>query len=165
MFGFTALRAELPGHLKLVLVIGYHFGMRRGEILSLRWDQVDWEENLIRLEKRQTKGKQSRVAPLYGEVRAWLELVYSERNPESPQIITWRGDAVGDVKTAWNKARIRAELPNALVHDLRRTAVRNMTRAGIPAKQARLISGHKTDSVFDRYDIVDERDIHLVVLK
>jgi integrase len=149
---YVALRDELPDHLKLVLVIGYHFGMRRGEILSLRWDQVDWEEKLIRLEKRQTKGKQSRVAPLYGEVRGWLELAFSERNEQCPQVITWRGDAVSDVKTAWNKARIRAGLPNALVHDLRRTAVRNMTRAGIPAKQARLISGHKTDSVFDRYE-------------
>src|SRR4051812_5056926 len=133
---YVALRAELPHHLRLVLVIGYHFGMRRAEILSLRWDQVDWEENLIRLEKRQTKGKQSRVAPLYGEVRAWLELACYERSPGCPHIITWRGDSVSDVKTAWNKARVRAGLPNALVHDLRRTAVRNMTRAGIPAKHS-----------------------------
>ena len=46
-------------HQKLILVIGYHLGMRRGEILKLRWDQVDWDANLIRLEKKQTKGKRA----------------------------------------------------------------------------------------------------------
>jgi len=97
----------------------------------------------------------------WSEVRAWLELPFSGRNKECPQIITWLGEGIRDLKTAWNKAQVRAGFPDALMHDLRRTAVRNMTRAGIPAKQARLISGHRTDSVLDRYDIVDERDIQV----
>ena len=75
-------------------------GMTRGEILKLRWDQVDWNENLIRLEKRQTKAKKARIAPLYGELRAWLDMAYAARDPECPYIISWRGHgvsaAVGD---------------------------------------------------------------------
>ena len=55
MSSTIVLREELPDHQRLILVIGYHLGMRRGEILKLRWDQVDWDANLIRLEKKQTK--------------------------------------------------------------------------------------------------------------
>jgi len=86
-------------------------------------------------------------------------MAYAARDPDCPFIVSWRGRQVGDLKTAWAKARERAGVPGLLVHDLRRTAVRNMIRAGIPEKRPMLISGHKTRSVFDRYDITDERDI------
>jgi integrase len=158
---YLALRDELPDHQRLILVIGYHLGMRRGEILNLRWDQVDWQENLIRLERKQTKAKQARVAPLYGELRAWLDMAASSNDQTCPFIITWRGEQIAEIKTAWNKARVRAKVPQLLVHDLRQTAVRNMIRAGIPEKRAMRISGHKSRSMFDRYDITDEREIQV----
>jgi integrase len=158
---YLAFRNELPDHQRLILVIGYHLGMRRGEILKLRWDQVDWNTNLIRLERKQTKAKQARVAPLYGELRGWLEMAYAAREKACPFIVSWKGAGISEVKTAWNKARQRAKVPGLLVHDLRRTAVRNMIRADIPEKQAMRISGHKTRSMFDPYDITDERDIQL----
>ena len=74
--------------------------------------------------------------------------------------MSWQGHGVSEVKTAWKKACRRAKIPELLVHDLRRTAARNMIRAGIPEKQIMLIAGWKTRSMFDRYHIVDERDIH-----
>ncbi len=52
---YEALLAELPPHLQTLLVLGYHLGMRRGELVQLKWEQVDWNSNSIRLEKRQTK--------------------------------------------------------------------------------------------------------------
>ena len=88
-------------------------------------------------------------------------MAYAARPENCPYIISWKGSGISEVKTAWNKARVRAKLPRLLIHDLRRTAVRNMIRAGIPEKQAMRISGHKSRSIFDRYDITDERDIKI----
>ncbi len=100
------------------------------------------------------------MARLYGELRAWLEMAYTGRS-DCPFIVSYQGQAIREYKRAWNTARHEAGLPNLLVHDLRRTAVRNMVRAGIPEKQAMLISGHKTRSVFERYNITDEHDIKI----
>jgi integrase len=86
-------------------------------------------------------------------------MAYATRQNNCPFVVSWKGAGISEVKTAWNKARERAKVPSLLVHDLRRTAVRNMIRAGIPEKQAMRISGHKSRSIFDRYDITDERDI------
>jgi hypothetical protein len=62
-------------------------------------------------------------------------------------------------RKAWKAAREAAEKSDALFHDFRRTAVRNMIRAGVDRKVAMMISGHKTESVFERYNITDDRDL------
>lgn len=158
---YEALLAELPSHLQTLLVLGYHLGMRRGELVKLKWSQIDWHANSMRLEKRQTKTKQSRVAPLYGELRSWLEAAYAARGADCETIVAYKGSSVAETKTAWKSAALRAGVPGTLIHDLRRAAVRNMTAAGLTEKQAMMISGHKTRSMFDRYQIIDERDIDL----
>jgi hypothetical protein len=79
-------------------------------------------------------------------------MAYAARPENCPYIISWKGNGISEVKTAWNKARVRAKLPRLLIHDLRRTAVRNTIRTDIPEKQAMRISGHKSRSIFDRYD-------------
>jgi integrase len=63
------------------------------------------------------------------------------------------------MRKVWDDACTRAGAPGLLFHDLRRSAVRNLRRAGVTQKVAREFSGHKTDAVFDRYNITDFEDL------
>src|SRR6266481_4622933 len=76
-----------------------------------------------------------------------------------PCIHVANGKPVTDFRRTWRTLAKAAGMPGLFLHDLRRTAVRNMVRAGISKHVAKRISGHTTDSIFDRYDITDETDL------
>jgi integrase len=165
---YIKLRNELPPHARLLLVIGYHTGIRSGELRKIRWNQVDFVAGEIRLSGPQTKNRRPRTVPIYGEMREWLLMTkeeHDQRWPTCEWVFAKNGHQVGDFRKVWEPACTRAAVPGLLFHDLRRSAVRNMERAGIPRKVAMEISGHRTESVYRRYDIVSKRDLMNAALK
>lgn len=162
---YEKLRDELPQELKALFVTGYITGLRRGEITAIQWPQVDFEAGLITLEKGETKNDEPRSVPILdGDMRDLLTAAKKERDekwPASPWVFSRGGERIIDFRWAWDEACKRAGVPDLNFHDLRRTAVRNMRRAGIPQVIRMKISGHKTDSMERRYNIVDADDLNM----
>jgi integrase len=162
---YAALLRELPHELKPLFVCGYVTGMRRGELTGIRWDQVDFDAGLITLDKGETKNDDARSAPIVdGDMRNYLEAAKKERDqnwPRSSWVFNRAGEPIKDFRWTWDEACKRAGIDGLKFHDLRRTAVRNMRRAGIPQVVRMKISGHKTDSMERRYNIVDAEDLSL----
>jgi integrase len=168
---YLSLRAALPEEIRPLLTFAYYTGVRKGEALSLQWHQVDLGERMVRLNPGETKNKEGRILPLAPELWEVLKMqkqIWDERWPECPWVFFRYGQPIRSFRGAWNKACQDAglwdgdpenERPTRIFHDLRRSGVRNLIRAGVPERVAMMISGHKTRSILDRYNIVSESDI------
>ena len=158
---FDKLLAHIPIHLKPLVTFLYFCGVRLGEALQIEWSQVNLDEALIRLEEEQTKNSEPRTVPLPDVLVAMLEKI----EPKDGQVFDGT-----NLRKAWHKACADAgfgtlakgaidKYTGLLIHDLRRSAIKNLMKAGVSEKVAMAISGHKTRAVFDRYHIVDTQDV------
>lgn len=201
---YQSLSAALPAHLRDIATFAYFTGMRQGELEALRWERVNFDEEMIRLEADETKNEESRYLP-YGAIPELAEIIERRSKNRATELVFTRpdGSSLGCYRKAWNRACIKASLgrmcwkckkchrltevakqpwppeyppkeeppvcecgttchwhyEGLIFHDLRRTGVRNLRRAGVPESVAMKISGHKTREVFERYNIKDQRDI------
>ena len=184
---YLALKNVLPEELRPIVTFAYHSGWRKGEILGLTWDKVDLKQGIVRLDPGETKNDEGRT--LYMNEDLWKEMqtLHSKRRVGCSFVFHRDGEPVRDFRGAWDSACIRAGLfdvlkdsegkaiksgkdkevkvPIKIFHDFRRTAIRNMVRAGVPEGVAMKVSGHKTRSVFDRYNIVSDEDLREVARK
>jgi integrase len=150
----------LPQHARLALVISYHTGARKGEILTIRRADVDMTKRRIERPAKATKSGHARYLPIYGDMVGEIEMALAQPAHDCPFLIRRsfkKRPGVAEVLNfakAWATACQLAQVPAALFHDLRRTALTNMIDAGLPEREAMEISGHRTRAVFDRYHIV-----------
>src|SRR5215831_14862168 len=156
---FVKLLGKLPGHLKPIAEFLYLSGWRKGEAQKLEWRDVDLNGQAIRLRIENSKNKEARILPLTGRLLDLFQERHEERRLDCPYVFHHKGQKIGDFKKAWKTACKESKLSGTLVHDLRRTAARNLSRAGVPETVAMEITGHKTRSMYRRYRIVDEKDL------
>lgn len=142
---------------------------------TLQWPQIDFAAETVCLEPGTTKNAEGRVFPFTDELRDVLTgqreaadtlradgiltpwvffrlVAKGRRGPKSPKPIK-------TFAKAWTSACQAAGCPGRIPHDFRRTAVRNLVRAGIPERVAQQMTGHKTRSIFERYNIVSAGDL------
>jgi len=138
---------------------------RRGEIRNLQWESVDRGAREVRLAT--TKSGKPRTLALEGELaeiieRRWAKRAYTtqrgKRTHLSRYVFHVQGKPIGNFRDAWSEATRAAGVPGLLFHDLRRSAIRELRKAGVAESVAMSISGHRTNATFKRYDIVDTED-------
>jgi integrase len=161
---FRAIHAHLPEHLKDFIEFMYVTGMRRKECKSLSWRDVDGD--CLKLLGQNAKNGRTRIVPMIGQLGAVLERRRQARQFQSngttemsALIFHKDGRRIGEFRKSWATACDKAGMPGILVHDLRRSAVRNLDRAGVRRDVARAISGHRTDSLYSRYNITSTEDV------
>jgi integrase len=169
--------------MRALLECGYTYGWRVEELLDLRVRQVDLLASTIRLDPGTTKNDQGREVSMTQTVRELLAEDHVFTRDDGKPVLDFRGTWVGVCCAAgvgelmcsncdkavdadkhcancgrdWTRDELKYK--GLIFHDLRRTAVRNMVRAGVSERAAMSISGHKTRSVFDRYHIVAPSDL------
>jgi integrase len=134
---------------------------------------VDREVGAARLRAENAKTGEARTLMLVGDLAELIERHYQARlftritgTPfVSEYVFHRKGRPIEDFRGPWERACETARVPGLLFHVLRRSAVRNMDRAGVSRHVAMKISGHKTEAVYQRYNIVNEADLRAAAEK
>ena len=154
---FEKLLENCALHLQPVVLMAYYTGMRRAEILFLTWSEVDLSQGFIRLKGDRTKTGTARVIPLHPRVVESLRNL--PRGLRSDRVFLHQGVPFDDVKKSFAAACRRAEITDFRFHDLRHCAINNLRLAGNDYFKIMAMSGHKTTSVFQRYNVVTEEEL------
>jgi integrase len=163
---YQGLKKNLPDHLKPVVTVAWMTGWRKSEILGLQWKNISW------LNKNRTRGKITLMDAKNDEPRSifmdkivlsvikkQLQLRKSGSGKKTKHVFHRNGKPIKDFRRAWKNAAKAIGRPKLTFHDFRRAAARNLVDLRIPEKDIMLIGGWKTRSVFDRYNIRNEKSL------
>jgi integrase len=163
----AAVLRHLPAPVAAVVRFAAETGWRvDSEVLPLEWRQVDFASGEVRLDAGTTKNGEGRVIRMTAALRALLEqqkaitdALKKERGRIVRHVFHRDGERIKSFRGSWKAACKAAGCPGKFKHDTRRTAVRAFVRAGIPEGVCMKMTGHKTRSVFERYNIVSGGDL------
>jgi integrase len=164
---FLSVLQRLPEPVRPVATFAYITGWRiDSEVLSLEWRQVDFSAGEVRFDPGRTKNGEGRTFPMTRDLREVLdhqraitEILQRRHKVVCRSVFHRAGRPIKSFRVAFRTACVKAGCPGRVLHDFRRTAVRNLVRAGIPERVAMQMTGHKTRSVFERYNIVSAGDL------
>ncbi len=155
------LLAACSERMKPIVLCGLHTGMRRGEILGLKWEDVDLDQGLLRV--RLTKNKKTRYIPINPVVREllkslprWDDGPHVFANPDTHQ--RWH-----DVKVAWQYTVRRSKVKNFRFHDLRHTFASRLVQKGVPLQVVQELLGHGSIIMTQRYAHLAPGDLRRAV--
>lgn len=137
-----------PPYLQFLIIFALETGMRKGELLKLKFSDIDIKKKRIRVRAETSKTGKERYIPMSMRLHHFVRQMEKGR----ASIFVYNGEPITDnFQKAFNTAKNAADLPNIRFHDLRHTFITRMVERGLPEKIIMEISGHKTRSVFDRY--------------
>jgi integrase len=165
---YRAVVKHLPDYLQPLAATAYITGWRtQSELLTRQWRHVDLVNGWLNLEPGEGKTREARSFPFTPELRTLLETQRAkvrEIERRLGRMIPWvfihnDGTPIKDFRGAWKRACKAALVPGRLVHDFRRTAVRNLESAGVSRSSAMKLTGHRTEAIYVRYAIQDEASL------
>lgn len=141
---------QTPAHLLPIVLLAAFTGARKGNIMNLTWQQVDFDRRVIQLPETKNGERQALplVEPAYSELLAWRDktkkdspLLFAGRNPDNPI----------DITSPWQTALTRAGITNFRFHDLRHSFASELAMSGASLAEIAAGTGHKTLSMVKRY--------------
>jgi integrase len=137
----------------------YNSGWRSDEGKKLEWSEVDLKNNMIRLPAEKSKSKKPRSLPVIGALAEVIQRRLEARRLDCPFVFHRGGKQIASFRKVFKAAALAASMPDLVPHDMRRSAVRNFRRAGLSEHEGMKLSGHETDSIYRRYDIISDEDL------
>jgi integrase len=154
---YIRLLAHCPEHLKPIVNLAYYTGMRRGEILGLTWGQVNLKEGFIKLTHEDTKTNEGRLVPLNKELIDMFRAL--PHGLPHVQVFNHLGKPVRSIRESFTLACRKSGVEGLTFHDLRHTAINNWRLQGHDYFRIMAATGHKTMTVFKRYNTVSKEEL------
>jgi integrase len=158
-------KANCPAWYLPIAITAYRTAMRKGEILNLTTSRLDLKEGFIRLKAEDTKTGYGRAIPVHPELMEVIKEALKVR-PLSCSFVFHRDGSPftpHDIRLAHEKVCKEAGISGFVFHDFRHTCINNWRKDGHDYFKIMAVSGHKTISVFKRYNLVDEAELRTLI--